>query len=312
MHLDVVAQLPEISWLQAILLGVLQGLTEFLPVSSTAHMAIAPQLLFGMEDVGAAFSAIVQLGPIVAIIAYFRHDLARYWHGILRSKSPLQIPKDDVDARVGWYTLLGTIPICIFGVLLQKRIDNEFRRLDVIAVALIALAIVLWVAEIIGSRRRKLEGVTLKQSQIVGWAQVLSLVPGTSRSGVTITAGLLQGFDRESAARFSFLLSIPAITLAGLFKLYTTYRDSGLHGSLGPSVLGAIVAGVVAYVIVRWFLGYMKEHSTGVFIGYRIALGLLVLFLLHAGLIKDTHRDAAKNNPTNVSRVARSSRVASR
>jgi undecaprenyl-diphosphatase len=272
-------------WLQAVLLGLLQGLTEFLPVSSTAHMAIVPQL-FGQKDPGAAFSAIVQLGPIAAIILYFRADLARYIQGILRTKLPNNVPADDVDARLGWYTVFGSLPIMVFGLLLEKRIDREFRSLYVVAASMIVLAIILWIAEKIGKRTVTLDRMTLGRSQGVGWAQVLGLIPGASRSGSTITAGLLLGLDRESAARFSFLLGIPAITAAGLYKLYREIK----HHSIGPDVaqdlLAMAVAGVFAYVVVRWFMGYMKEHNTGLFIGYRIAFGVILLILLGTGRLK--------------------------
>lgn len=273
-----------ISYLQAILLGLLQGLTEFLPVSSTAHMAIAPQLL-GWQDPGAAFSAIAQLGPIVAIILYFRADLARYLQGIVRTKSPLNIPRNDVDARLGWFVLIGTIPLAIFGVLLEHKIDTSFRSLYVIAFSLIALALVLWMAERSSKHNRPLESLTFPQSLIIGLAQVLALVPGASRSGVTITAGLFQGLDRESAARFSFLLSIPAITLAGFYKGFKVLRAGDVGSVAGPSFLAALVAGVFAYVVIRWFLDYMKEHNTSIFIAYRIALGVLLFILLRAGVL---------------------------
>jgi undecaprenyl-diphosphatase len=274
-----------LSWLQAILLGLLQGLTEFLPVSSTAHMAIAPQLL-GMPDPGAAFSAIVQLGPIVAIIAYFRDDLIRYIRGIVRTGSPGKA-RNDLEARLGWFTLLGTVPLLIFGVLLEKYIDRQFRSLNVIAVSLIVLALVLWAAERVGKRTKSLESMTLPESQVIGWAQVLALVPGASRSGVTITAGLFQGLDRESAARFSFLLSIPAITAAGLYKLVKVLKATHLGHAAGPYLLGALVAGLFAYIVVRWFLGYMKEHNTGVFILWRIVLGVALLVLLQTGRLEN-------------------------
>src|SRR5579862_4642220 len=163
------------SFLQATLLGLLQGLTEFLPVSSTAHMAIAPQLL-GMNDPGAAFSAIVQLGPIAAIIAYFRSDIARYVRGILRTGSPTRVPPDDVDARLGWYTLFGTLPGAVFGFLLEHKIDTDFRKLKLIAASLIALAIVLFLAERFGRRVKRLNQLTFRESQVIGWAQVLSLI----------------------------------------------------------------------------------------------------------------------------------------
>ena len=270
------------SWLQAILLGLLQGLTEFLPVSSTAHMDVIPQL-FGGSDPGAAFSAVCQLGPIVAIIAYFRKDLVRYVQGILRHPNPMKLPPDDVDARLGWYTLIGSLPIFIAGVLLEKYIDHHFRRLDVVATALIVLALVLLVAERVGRKKVSLKGISLEQSIAIGLAQVLGLVPGASRSGSTITAGLLLGLDRESAARFSFLLLIPAITGAGLYKLFKLVKAHELHGDTAKYLLAAFVAGAFAYAVVRWFLGYMKEHSTNIFIAYRIAFGLLIFILFHSG-----------------------------
>jgi undecaprenyl-diphosphatase len=275
-----------LNYMQAILLGLLQGLTEFLPVSSTAHMAVASRLLFG-QDAGAAFSAVVQLGPIVAIIAYFRADLIRYVQGIVRTKSPLKIGAEDLDARLGWYTLLGTIPLAIFGVLLEHKIDTVFRKPSVMGVSLIVLAVILFVAERVGKRNKTLEQMTLRESQVIGWAQALALVPGASRSGVTITAGLFQGLDRESAARFSFLLSIPAITAAGLYKLLKEVKGTGLGPDIGPYLLGALVAGLFAYVVVRWFLGYMKEHDTMGFIIYRIVLGVALLGLVATHKISD-------------------------
>ena len=273
-----------VTWGQAVALGLLQGLTEFLPVSSTAHMAIAPHLL-RMDDPGAAFSAIAQLGPIVAIIAYFRQDLMRYAQGVIRTKSPVNIWPEDTDAKLGWYTLLGTIPLLIFGVALEHKINTSFRNLNVIGVALIVLALVLLVAEKVGKRNVPLEKMTLAQSQVIGWAQVLALVPGASRSGCTISAGLFQGLDRESAARFSFLLSIPAITAAGLYKLFKTLKSPHIHDVLLPSLIAALVAGAFAYVVIRWFLGFMKEHDTKGFIIYRIALGVILLYLVYSNKI---------------------------
>jgi undecaprenyl-diphosphatase len=275
-----------ISYAQACLLGMLQGLTEFLPVSSTAHMAVVPQVAFHMGDPGAAFSAVVQLGPIVAIIAYFRADLMRYAKGVVRHPRFWQPAPSDIDARLGWYVVFGTLPLVVGGIIFEHWIDTVFRGLYVIAGCLILLAFVLWYAEVVATRSKTLEHLTWARSLIIGCAQVLALVPGASRSGVTIAAGLFQGLDRESAARFSFLLSIPAITLAGLYKLVKVLRATHLGSQAGPYVFGAIVAGVVAYVVVRWFLGYMKEHSTGLFIGYRIVLGALLLALLQTGYVK--------------------------
>jgi len=288
--------------MQAILLGLLQGLTEFLPVSSTAHMAIVPQL-FHQPDPGAAFSAIVQLGPIAAIIIYFRTDLAKYITGIIRTKSPAKVAKDDVDARLGWYVLFGSLPIMVFGLLLEHWINGKFRALSVIAFSMIVLALIMLLAERIGKRKVSLSEMTLQQSQGIGWAQVLGLVPGASRSGSTITAGLLLGLDRESAARFSFLLGIPAITAAGLYKLYKEVLKGGhpgqlLGGNIGPYLLATLVAGLFAYVVIRWFLGYMKEHNTGIFIAYRLFVGVAILVLVNRGMLKPEIPKEEKPAPT--------------
>jgi undecaprenyl-diphosphatase len=302
-------------WLQAILLGLLQGVTEFLPVSSTAHMDIVPQL-FGQPDPGAAFSAIAQLGPIIAIIAYFRNDLMRYVRGILRTGTPANIKSDDQDARLGWFVLWGTLPLAVFGVLLEKKIDTQFRSLHIVAGSLIVLGLILAVAERVGRRSTPLEKMTFGQSQVIGWAQVLALVPGASRSGVTITAGLFQGLDRESAARFSFLLSIPAITAAGLYKLFKEAKAHHIAGVAGQGLAAAVVAGIFAYIVVTWFLKFMKEHNTGVFILYRIALGIAILLLLQTGkLVEKKAKEPTAETPT-TSRVlpraneARTQRIA--
>jgi len=277
---------PVITFVQAVLLGLIQGITEFLPVSSTAHMRIASQLLYG-TDAGATFSAIAQLGPIVAIVAYFRKDLGRYMAGILRTKSPKNVAKDDLDARLGWFTLLGTLPLILFGVLLDHKIHTTFRSLYYIAFSLVALALVLIWAERVGKKNVGLKDMTLRQSQLIGWAQVLALVPGASRSGVTITAGLFAGLNRESAARFSFLLSIPAITAAGLYELAKAMTHAkGLGSNIVSYFAAAIVAGIVAYAVVNWFLRFMKEHTTSGFIIYRIVLGVLLLVLLQAQVLK--------------------------
>ena len=303
---------PYITYLQALILGLVQGITEFLPVSSTAHMRILPALLNHYypswpNDTGAAFSAIAQLGPMVGIIAYFRKDLARYVAGLARSIQKGHLfPKGDQDARLAWYVVFATVPIIISGLALEKRIDNQYRNLYFIAGAMIALALVLLAAEVTGKRTRRLESLTLGEALGVGLAQALAVIPGTSRSGVTITTGLFLGLNREEAARFSFLLSVPAITLAGLYKLLKTlfpqtFGESvaSAHSVLvaapptphlsevaGPYIFAAAVAGVFAYIVVRWLLGYLSDekHSTLPFILYRIALGLALIALVHLGI----------------------------
>ncbi len=254
-------------------------------MSSTAHMRILP-ILLGWPDPGTAFSAIVQLGPIVAIIAYFRHDLARYVAGLGRSFQRREMfPPGDTDARLGWYTIIGTIPLAIAGVLLEKKVDTEYRNLYFVATALIVLALVLLVAERVSRRNRTLEKLPFGSAMLIGLSQALALVPGASRSGCTITMGLFLGLTREDAARFSFLLSVPAITLAGLFKLTKVLHPGALGPVAGPYLFGALVAGVVAYVVVRWLLGYLENerHTTMAFIIYRILLGVALLFLVHTG-----------------------------
>lgn len=284
----------DVSWLQAIFIGVVEGLTEFLPVSSTAHMAVLPQLM-GQPDPGAAFSAVVQMGPIIAIVAYFRHDLIRYVRGILRTKTPFKIPADDMDARLGWYTALGTLPALLMGYLLRHQITGSFRSLYVIAATFIIFGIVLFIAEQVGKHARSLAQMTWKDSQAIGWAQTLALIPGTSRSGATLIAGLFLGLDRESATRFSFLLSVPVITAAGLFEFKSdvmpVLKQQGT-AILGPYLIGTLVAGIVAYAVIHWFLGYVRKHNTNLFIVYRIAFGVLLLVLLRTGHLKDSTETA--------------------
>lgn len=279
--------LPHLGYLKTFILGVIQGLTEFLPVSSTAHMRIIPALLH-WPDTGATFSAIVQLGPIVAIIAYFRSDIIRYLAGLGRSlQQRVLFPPGDTDARLGWFTVLGTVPLIVFGLALEKKIDGQYRNLYFVAAALILLAFVLLIAESRARQTVTLEKMTFRDAMMIGLSQALAVIPGASRSGCTITAGLFLGLTREDAARFSFLLSIPAITLAGLYKLAEALAQA--HARMGavvvPYVFGAVVAGIVAYVVIKLFLGYLENerHTTMPFIIYRILLGiaLLVLASLH-------------------------------
>ena len=303
---------PYISYFQALILGLVQGITEFLPVSSTAHMRILPALLHHFysswpNDTGAAFSAIVQLGPMVGIIAYFHKDLARYIAGLGRSlKQGKLFPKGDEDARLAWYVVFGTIPIIVAGLALEKKIDGEYRNLYFIAGALIILALFLLAAEIVGKKTRLMESLTLREAMTIGLVQMLAVIPGTSRSGVTITTGLFLGLEREEAARFSFLLSVPAITLAGLYKLVETlfpkaFGDKAsahaaavphvatptLSAVAGPYIFAAVVAGILAFVVVRWLLRYLSDekHTTLPFIIYRIALGIALIFIVHLGIV---------------------------
>ena len=273
------------STLEAIVLGIVQGLTEFLPISSTGHLRIVPAFV-GWDDPGAAFTAVTQLGTTAAVLLYFREDLiriARAWLRSLRDRSA----RRDLDARMGWYIVLGTIPIGIFGVLFKDQIENGARDLYLIGSALIVLGLVLLAAEEVGKKDRSIEQIEARDGLAVGFAQALALVPGVSRSGATITAGLFLGLDRTSAARFSFLLSVPAVVLSGLLELGSILTgDEGQHVSTGRLALATALAFVTGYAAIAWMLRYLSNHSTIVFVVYRVALGSLVLVLVASGAIK--------------------------
>jgi undecaprenyl-diphosphatase len=274
-----------VSLFEAIVLGITQGLTEFLPISSTAHLRIVPAFA-GWEDPGAAFTAVTQLGTMAAVLLYFRTDLARIAHAWLRSlRDPAE--RKGLDARMGWYIILGTIPIGIFGLAFKDQIENGARDLYLISIALIVLGFVLLAAEKVGRKERRIEDITRRDGIAVGFAQALALVPGVSRSGATISAGLFLGFDRTSAARFSFLLSIPAVVLSGVLEFASFLGDSdGQHAGLGALAVATLLAFVVGYASIAFLLRYLSNHSTIVFVIYRVALGSLVLVLVSSGAIK--------------------------
>ncbi|MCY1019734.1 undecaprenyl-diphosphate phosphatase [Pyxidicoccus sp. MSG2] len=268
------------SLLQAIVLGLVQGLTEFLPISSTAHLRIAPEL-FGWKDPGAAYSAVIQLGTVAAVLIYFRKDIvsltAAFFRGLARRE-----PFGTLESRLAWFVLVGTLPVGICGLLFKKLIENQFRSLYIISGSLIVLAIILFLAERFASHKRTLEDMRWKDGIIIGLWQALALIPGSSRSGTTLTGGLSLGFKREDAARYSFLLSIPATTLAGVFELKhlleATERPSAL--SLWVGTLVAFGSGMAA---IAWLLRYLRTRTTLVFVVYRVALGVLLLVLLQMG-----------------------------
>ena len=270
---------------QAIVLGIVQGLTEFLPISSTGHLRIVPAFL-GWEDPGAAFTAVTQLGTMAAVLLFFREDLrriARAWLGSLRRPEL----RKSLDARTGWYIIIGTIPIGIFGLAFKDQIENGARDLYLIGSALIVLGLVLLLAERVGTRDRNLEQLNRRDGIVVGLAQALALIPGVSRSGATITAGLFLGFDRTAAARFSFLLSIPAVVLSGLLELGSILgSEEGDDTSLLALGVATLMAFIVGYASIALLLRYLTRHSTIVFVVYRVALGSLVLVLVGSGTIK--------------------------
>jgi undecaprenyl-diphosphatase len=274
-----------VSLLEAIVLGITQGLTEFLPISSTAHLRIVPAFA-GWEDPGAAFTAVTQLGTMAAVLLYFRADLTRIARAWLRSlRDPAA--RRELDARLGWYILLGTIPIGIFGIAFKDQIETGARDLYLISVALILLGFVLLAAERVGRKDRDIKDITRRDGIAVGFAQALALVPGVSRSGATISAGLFLGLDRTSAARFSFLLSVPAVVLSGLLELVSILNGSdGEHVGLGALAVATLLAFIVGYASIAFLLRYLSSHSTIVFVIYRVALGALVLVLVSSGTIK--------------------------
>lgn len=271
------------SWLQAIVLGIVQGLTEFLPISSTGHLRIVPAFL-GWEDPGTFFTAVVQLGTMAAVVIYFRDELARIvkvWTLSLWRK-PL---RRELDARMGWYIIIATVPISIFGLAFRSQIETGARSLFLIGTMLIVLGVVLWVSEKVGTKTRSVDQVGLKDSIWVGLAQALALIPGVSRSGSTITAGLFLGLQRDAAARFSFLLSVPAVVLSGLFGLTEIFTGEEREVGIDSIVIATVFAFISGYLAIAFLLRYLVSHSTLIFVIYRIGLGAIVLGLAGAGVI---------------------------
>ena len=268
---------------EAIVLGVVQGLTEFLPISSTAHLKIVPALL-GWGDPGAAYSAVIQLGTVAAVLLYFSKDLGKLTRGFVKGLVDRK-PWDTEESRLAWFVGIGTLPIGVLGLLFKKSIETTLRSLYVISGSLIALAVVLFVVERAAKHVRTLKEMTMRDGVIIGLWQALALIPGSSRSGTTITGGLSLGFTREDAARYSFLLSIPATTLAGLFELkhllQATERPSTLVLVVGTAV--SFVSGLAA---IHGLLKFLRTRSTMVFIVYRVVLGVALLGLLGAGVVQ--------------------------
>ncbi len=269
---------------QALILGIIQGLTEFLPISSIAHLRIVPALL-GWKDPGAAFSAVIQLGTLLAVVIYFREDLSRLLSAFARSLRERH-RSHDVQARLSWYILYGTIPIAFFGVLFKEAITGPWiRSLPVISFSLIVLAIVMSIAEARGRQKKGVEDLSLGGAFFIGCAQALALIPGMSRSGTTITAGLFTGLTLAASARFSFLLGSPAIFLAGVFELKDLF-EAGLGGEgVFSLVLGVTSAFLSGYLAIDLLLKYLQTHSLKLFIVYRILLGALLLGLASLGLM---------------------------
>ncbi|WP_030776785.1 undecaprenyl-diphosphate phosphatase [Streptomyces sp. NRRL S-920] len=280
------------SWLESFILGLVQGLTEFLPISSSAHLRLTAAFA-GWHDPGAAFTAITQIGTETAVLIYFRKDIARIlsaWFGSLLGK----VPRSDHDAQMGWLVIVGSIPIGVLGVTFKEQIEGPFRDLRLIATTLIVMGIVLGVADRLAARdetggkhravrhRKGLKELGVKDGLIFGLCQAMALIPGVSRSGATISGGLLMGYTREAAARYSFLLAIPAVLASGVFEL----KDAGEgHVSWGPTIFATIVAFVVGYAVIAWFMKFITTKSFMPFVYYRILLGIVLVVLVSMGVL---------------------------
>jgi undecaprenyl-diphosphatase len=271
-----------VSALEAIVLGIVQGLTEFLPISSSGHLRIVPAFL-GWEDPGAAFTAVIQLGTMAAVLLYFRRDL---WTIAVAWVRELRTPwgERSTQSKLGWFIVLGTVPISIFGLAFSDQIEDGARDLYLIGTMLILFSFVMLAAERYGKRTREVREMNARDGLFIGFAQALALIPGVSRSGATISAGLLRNFDRAAAARYSFLLSVPAVVLSGLYEL-KEIGGSDDNASAAATAIAALAAFVSGYVAIAWLLRYLANHTLNIFVAYRIPLGILVIVLAASGAI---------------------------
>ncbi|EAP98692.1 undecaprenyl pyrophosphate phosphatase [Janibacter sp. HTCC2649] len=272
------------TWLAALVLGLVQGLTEFLPISSSAHLRVVAALV-GWPDPGAAFTAVTQLGTEAAVLLYFRRDIAsivRAWSRSLRTPELRAHP----EARLGWYVIVGTVPIAVLGLVFQGQIETALRDLRLVAVTLIVFGVVLGIADRVAANRRPLEALTARHAVALGFAQAMALVPGVSRSGGTISAGLMLGYTRPAAARYAFLLAVPAVLASGALELRRI--GQGPTAPWGPTLLATLVAFAVGYAVIAWFLRYIATHRFTPFVAYRIVAGVGLLVLIGAGVLTPT------------------------
>ncbi|BBY60593.1 undecaprenyl-diphosphate phosphatase [Mycolicibacterium sarraceniae] len=273
------------SWLQVVVLSIVQGLTEFLPISSSSHLAIVSRVFFS-ADAGASFTAVSQLGTEVAVVVYFARDIWRilkaWFNGLF-----VKAHRDNIDYRMGWYVIIGTVPIVVIGVAFKEVIRGDVRNLWVIATAMLVFSAVIAVAEYVGRQTRHLEQLTWKDGLLVGLAQCLALVPGVSRSGSTISAGLFLGLDRPLAARFGFLLGIPAVLASGLFSLPDAFHPvtEGMSATGLQLLVSVVITFVVGYAAIAWLLRFVANHAMYWFVGYRVVLSLVLMGLLASGVV---------------------------
>jgi undecaprenyl-diphosphatase len=283
-----------VSYFEAIILGIVQGLTEFLPISSTAHLRIVPTLC-GWDDPGAAFTAVIQLGTLFAVLIYFEKDIRRLTLAWLVDFKQRKYGTSH-DSKLAWMIAVATIPIVLGGLLLKKLIESQFRHLDFMAGFIFIFALLLWGAEYRSKRRIATHGPGRNETQIdwfdaifMGCWQMLALLPGASRSGTTITAGLLTGLDRSTAARFSFLLSLPAITAAGVYSLYKERKVLlATEQDIAALLIATAVSFIVGYLSIAFLLSFLKRYSTHIFIFYRILLAIGLVVLLQQGVLQPT------------------------
>lgn len=271
--------------LKAILIGVVQGLTEFLPVSSTAHLRIIPSF-FGWEDIGASYTAVIQVGTMIAIILYFRIDLMNMTKAMFTSLKTKNFESKDTKLLI--MILIGTIPIVIFGFLLKDLIRNEFRNMYFVSASLIFFSLLLYLADKYTANKRGINDLKIFDAIFIGLFQALALIPGASRSGSTISGSFFRNMTREDAPRFSFMLSIPAILLSGVFELYSQ-RDFLLSGdnAILSLVIATVSSGIVGYWAIWFLISYIKKHSMMVFVIYRVLFGILIIVLLYTGIIQN-------------------------
>jgi undecaprenyl-diphosphatase len=282
-----------VNLINAIILGLVQGLTEFLPVSSSAHIRIVGELLGTGADPGARFTAIIQIGTEAAVVLFFWHDIVRIisqWFRSLVGK----VPRTDPDVRMGWLIIFGSLPIVIFGLLFQNQIESSLRNLWITATVLIVFGILLGIADYVGAKKRRLKDLTVSHGVIYGFAQAFALIPGVSRSGGTITAGLFMGYERRAAARYAFLLAIPAVLGSGFYEMYksvakpcVTVATNCTPEVFGPfeTLVATIIAFVVSLFVIGFFMNYISKRNFLPFVIYRIVLGLALFVALATNTI---------------------------
>ena len=274
------------NWIEAIILGLVQGLTEFLPISSSAHLRVVGEFLPGAADPGAAFTAITQIGTELAVLLYFRHDIIRIitqWCKAIAGK----VKHSDPDARMGWLIIVGSIPIGVLGLLFEDSIDTSFRSLWLVATMLIFFGVVLAMADTWGRQLKPISRLSWRDGILYGFAQALALIPGVSRSGGTITMGLALGYTRQAAARYAFLLAVPAVFASGFYKLAQSIAepDPSAPYGMAETFVATGVAFVIGYAVIAWLMRFISNNSFKIFVWYRILLGVALYILLGLGVI---------------------------